>query len=63
MLKLITPNGVQELFSAARAGSFSGSFAITQPGFARLELWQSYAGLLPSLPVLLSNPIWFDPPA
>lgn len=62
VLKLITPDGVQELFSAARAGSFSGSFAIPRPGFARLELWQSYAGLLPSLPVLLSNPIWFDPP-
>ena len=35
-------------------------FTPKKPGFVRLELWQSLYGLLPPMPVLVSNPIWID---
>jgi len=60
VLKLITAEGTRELFTSPATGAFEGSFKVEKPGFARVELWQSFGGMLPLLPALVSNPIWFE---
>ncbi len=58
VVKLISPSGSREVFEAPTDGGFSGRFAVTERGYVRLELWQSFQGILPALPALVSNPIW-----
>ena len=60
VLKLSTAEGTRELFTSPATGAFEGSFKVEKPGFARVELWQSFGGMLPLLPALVSNPIWFE---
>lgn len=60
VLRVVSTNESIDWFTAPASGSFKGSFPVRSAGFVRFELWQSYQGLLPAMPVLLSNPIWFD---
>jgi len=60
VLKLISPSGSRDVLTAPGRGEFVGRFPIFEPGYLRLELWQSYQGMLPALPVLVSNPIWLE---
>jgi len=60
VVKLISPSGSRDVLTAPGRGEFVGSFPITEPGYVRLELWQSYMGVLPALPILVSNPIWLE---
>ena len=59
-IKLIGADGVHEFPAVASKGEFEGFFTPQAPGFLRLELWRSLYGVLPSMPVLISNPIWMD---
>lgn len=59
-IKLIGADFVYEFPAVEADGDFEGFFAPQQPGFLRLELWQGLFGVLPPMPVLISNPIWMD---
>lgn len=60
LIKLIGTHGVYEFPIVSTEGEFEGFFAPPEPGFLRLELWRSLFGVLPAMPVLISNPIWMD---
>ena len=59
-VRLVGKTRSQTLFKAQKSGTLELEIPVQEVGFLRLELWRSlYAGL-PSLPLLISNPIWFD---
>jgi hypothetical protein len=60
LVKLISPSGSRDVLTAPGRGEFVGRFSVTEPGYVRLELWQSFQGILQPLPILVSNPIWID---
>lgn len=60
VVKLISPSGSRDVLTCPGRGEFVGRFPVTEPGYVRLELWQSYMGMLPPMPILVSNPIWID---
>jgi hypothetical protein len=60
VVKLISPSGSRDVLTAPDNGEYLGRFPVTEPGYVRLELWQSFQGILPAMPVLVSNPIWVD---
>jgi len=59
-VKLIGSDFTHEYPLVEANGDFEAFFTPQKPGFVRLELWQSLYGLLPPMPVLVSNPIWID---
>ena len=60
VVKLISPSGSRDVLTAPDNGEYVGRFPLTEPGYVRLELWQSFQGILPPMPVLVSNPIWVE---
>ncbi len=46
--------------SPSFTSSYASSVPITRPGYARLEVWRSFFPGIPTLPALVSNPIFFD---
>ena len=60
LVKLIGSDFTHEFPLIESKGDFEAFFTPQKPGFVRLELWQSLYGILPPLPVLVSNPIWMD---
>ena len=60
VIRLISSSDSRDVLIAPENGSFHGSFPVTERGYVRLELWQSFQGMLPPLPLLVSNPIWLD---
>jgi len=60
LVKLIGSDFTHEYPIIEAKGDFEAFFTPQKPGFIRLELWQSLYGILPPMPVLVSNPIWMD---
>ena len=59
-LHLVGKSSSQTIFKVQKSGSLQMETTVSEPGFLRLELWRTlYAGI-PALPLLISNPIWFD---
>ncbi len=60
VVKLIGADFTHEFLPVETKGVFEAFFTPQKPGFVRLELWQSLYGILPPMPILISNPIWMD---
>lgn len=60
VVKLIGSDFTYEFPPVETKGDFEAFFTPQKPGFVRLELWQSLYGILPPMPILISNPIWMD---
>lgn len=61
VVRIITQAGEETLLQASSNGQFKASYTMKGPGFARVEILRSFLpGILPMLPALLSNPIYFD---
>jgi hypothetical protein len=59
-MRMLGKSNSQTLFKAQKSGTLEMETPVQEAGFLRLELWRTlYAGL-PALPLLISNPIWFD---
>jgi len=59
-VRLVDKTRSQTLFKVQKSGTLEMEPPVQEAGFLRLELWRTlYAGL-PALPLLISNPIWFD---
>jgi hypothetical protein len=59
-VRMLGKSNSQTLFKAEKSGTLELETPVLETGFLRLELWRTlYAGL-PALPLLISNPIWFD---
>ncbi|MEA4812604.1 MAG: CehA/McbA family metallohydrolase [Anaerolineaceae bacterium] len=59
-VRLVGKMGSQTVHQAQSAGNLRLDVPVREPGFLRLELWRSLYPGIPALPLLLSNPIWFD---
>lgn len=59
-VRLVSNNSSQTLFKAQKSGALEMEVPIPEPGFLRLELWRTLHAGIPALPLLISNPIWFD---
>jgi len=60
VVRVVTRENSEVLFQAPEAGIFKGSYHMTVPGFARVEILRAFLPGVPMLPALLSNPIYFD---
>ena len=60
VVRLVTPDGSTDLFTAPAPGAFETQHPVTGPGFVRLEVWRTFLPGVPALPALLANPIYFD---
>lgn len=60
VIRLVTQEGVQDIFTAPEKGDFETSLPVTGPGYWRLEVWRTFFSFLPPMPALVTNPIWFD---
>ena len=57
---LVGKTSSQTMYKAQKSGTLELEVPVLEAGFLRLELWRTlYAGI-PALPLLISNPIWFD---
>lgn len=61
VVQVVTPQGSVAILEAKTAGRLQTTFKMEAAGFARVEILRSFApGILPLLPALLSNPIYFE---
>lgn len=60
VIRLVTAEGTQDVFTAPAKGDFELSLPVTAPGYWRLEVWRTFFGFLPPMPAIITNPIWFD---
>ncbi len=60
VIRLITQEGAQDIFTAPEKGDFETSIPVKGPGYWRLEVWRTFFSFLPPMPALVTNPIWFD---
>ena len=59
MVKVVTGEGTEPLFTATSDGSLEMCYAMDAAGFARVEVLRAFLPGLPMLPALISNPIYF----
>ncbi len=59
-VRLLGKTSSQTLFKAQKSGTLEMETPLLEPGFVRLELWRTLYDGIPALPLLISNPIWFD---
>jgi hypothetical protein len=60
VVRLVTNETATVILQAPADGHFELSYSLSAPGFARVELLRAFMPGLPLLPVLLSNPMYFD---
>jgi hypothetical protein len=60
VLRVATGQKTEPLFTAPSDGDVSLTYALEAPGFVRAEIWRSFLPGVPTLPALISNPIFFD---
>ena len=60
VIRLITRETTQDIFTAPEKGNFETSMPVTGPGYWRLEVWRTFFSFLPAMPALITNPIWFE---
>jgi hypothetical protein len=60
VLRVLTGQKTEVLFSAPSDGNVSLTYAMEAPGFVRAEILRSFLPGLPMLPALVSNPVFFD---
>ncbi len=59
-IRLIDQDGSRILFDAPQKGDWQSNLKVMKPGYIRLEIWRTFFPGLPSMPALVTNPIWFD---
>jgi len=59
ILRVVTAQSSRTLLEAPADGQFQASYTMESAGFARVEILRSFLPGLPSLPALISNPIYF----
>jgi len=60
VIQVVTAQANTPILQAESAGSMRAVYTMQAAGFARIEILRSFHPGLPMLPVLLSNPIYFD---
>ncbi len=60
VVQVVTSSGSTPLLRAETDGGMRGVYTMQAAGFARIEVLRSFLPGLPLLPVLISNPIYFD---
>jgi hypothetical protein len=60
LVRVVTGQKTEVLFSAPSDGGVSLAYAMEAPGFVRAEILRSFLPGLPTLPAVISNPIFFD---
>jgi len=60
VIRLVTREGSQDIFTAPEKGNFETSLPMTGPSYWRLEVWRTFFSFLPAMPALITNPIWFE---
>lgn len=60
IVRLISLDSVQEVFCAPEAGDFELTLPVAARGYWRFEVYRTFFDFLPSMPALVTNPIWFD---
>ncbi len=60
VVQVITGKETAPLIKAATPGELRGIYKMNSPGFARIEILRTLHPSLPLMPVLISNPIYFD---
>ncbi len=60
LIRLVTQEGVQDIFTAPEKGDFETPLPVTGLGYWRLEVWRTFFSFLPPMPALITNPVWFD---
>lgn len=60
VVRVITADNNLALVEAPSAGRFQGTYRMSAPGFARVEILRPFLPGLPLLPALISNPIYFE---
>ena len=59
VVRVVTGVENDVVYTAASDGSLEFTYAMKQPGFARVEVLRAFLQGLPLLPALLSNPVYF----
>jgi hypothetical protein len=60
VVRVVTDSKTETLLQVPANGDCELTYAMPEPGFARVELLRAFMPGLPMLPALLSNPIYFD---
>jgi hypothetical protein len=60
VLRVVTGQKTEVLFSAPCDGNVSLTYAMEAPGFVRAEVLRSFLPGVPMLPAVVSNPLFFD---
>jgi hypothetical protein len=60
VLRVVTGQKFEDLFSAPSDGDASLAYEMEAPGFIRSEIWRSFLPGVPTLPALISNPVFFN---
>ena len=60
VIRLVTRESTQDIFTAPEKGNFETSLPVTGPGYWRLEVWRTFFSFLPPMPALVTNPVWFE---
>jgi len=59
ILRLVSKDESVTLLQASGEGSFSVHYPVSQPGFYRVEILRVFLSVVPPLPALISNPLYF----
>jgi hypothetical protein len=60
VVQVVTAQGAIPVCKAESDGEVLGTYTLTAPGFAFIQVLRSFLPGLPLLPALISNPIYFD---
>jgi hypothetical protein len=60
VLRVATTEATETLFSAPSDGDVSLTYTMEAPGFVRAEILRSFLPGVPSLPAVVSNPVFFE---
>ena len=60
IIRVVTKDNTEIVLKVPCAGTYTGSYSMQSPGFARVEILRAFLPGLPLLPALISNPIYFD---
>lgn len=59
-IRLIDQDGDKTLLTSPEDGEWQLAIPVEKPGYLRFEIWRTFFPGLPTVPALVTNPIWFD---
>jgi hypothetical protein len=60
LIRVVTGSGSDVVIEAPSDGQVRTTYEMAAPGFARVEILRAFLPVLPRLPALISNPIYFE---